>query len=353
MNRLFLLIGLASAILLSATTSQAKQDDGLTGKLYAIGTEGNLGVWNGTGWTRVDKKWLFKSPLGRNAVNQVASDLSGKLWLTGVLGDVVTYDGYKKEARGEIGNWSVKRIAFDDKGVMWAVGTGSNIGKWNGTNWDDKGHMGGWGVKSIAFDDKGSMWAVGTESNIGKWNGTSWDDKGHMGGWGVTSIAFKRAQRNSFVSARGAWVNVCSSVNCEFDKSTAETHSKGEVVTNSETNSTEVTKEISVGLELKGFSAGGSVSETEKDEITKSVTTDISNSVTHTLTQKFYTPKFRKENHIVSIWQYVIFSKMTNGSEVTTKTRFYGCSSDEFQPKVFPGTRKNANSCQGGLIPTK
>ena len=177
------IVAVATAVLLAATASQSTQRDELTDTLYAVGTQGNLGVWNGTGWESVHQGWNLK---------QVTTDLSGQLWFVGTEGNVGVYDENenKIDSRGKIGRWDLNWLTFDNKGNMWAVGTASNVGEWNGTGWDSEGLMGGWTIKSIAFDDGGVLWAVGTHGNVGKWNGSGWDDKGLMGGWTIKSIAF-------------------------------------------------------------------------------------------------------------------------------------------------------------------
>lgn len=154
-----------------------------------------------------------------------------------------------------------------------------------------------------------------------------------------------------FLSAEGYWDNVCTTIYCDSETTTSKSKTEGTSATQSETKSTEVTKSASAGIEAKGFSMSANYSTTTKNEITNSVTTDISKNVTHTKTNRLaYGPAVRRDMNIASIWQYAIKSTMSGGSTPIVYTRFTACSSDEFEPKSAPGTHESAQTCQGGLV---
>ena len=153
-----------------------------------------------------------------------------------------------------------------------------------------------------------------------------------------------------FVSAEGFWDLVCSTIFCESETTNTNTNEKGESRTNSETNSTEVTKSVSAGIEHSGISMSAEYSKTEKNEVTNSITTDIRSSKTYSKTSKLaYGPDARYKYNIGSIWHYAIKVTVKNEPPKIIYSRFTGCTSDEFKPKFAPGSPEAGQSCQGGL----
>lgn len=130
------------------TTSQSSNDiaKSLANLMYCVGTENNIGIWNGSQWEDVSCPW------------------------------------------------TVQDMVFDNKNQCWIVGTGGNVGILNLNTGEiviNYGMIGGWVIKSIDFDASGNLWCVGANGNVGEWNGYSWNDHGLLGGWTLQSITVR------------------------------------------------------------------------------------------------------------------------------------------------------------------
>ena len=60
--------------------------------------------------------------------------VAGNLIAVGTDGNVGTWNGFSMDNRGDVGGWTLKMLTFDPSGTMWSVGTQSNVGKWTGLN---------------------------------------------------------------------------------------------------------------------------------------------------------------------------------------------------------------------------
>jgi hypothetical protein len=155
----------------------------LLGDLYVVGTDHNVGTWDGVGVHNL-------GDLGGWKIQQLTFDSDGAMWCVGTEYNVGKWNGQGWDDKGKMGGWSIQQILFDREGTLWCVGTDHNVGKWNGHGWEDKGQMGGWWIQQILFDADGVMWCVGTDHNVGTWNGHGWEDKGYMGGWWIQQLLF-------------------------------------------------------------------------------------------------------------------------------------------------------------------
>jgi hypothetical protein len=154
----------------------------------------------------------------------------------------------------------------------------------------------------------------------------------------------------TFKSAEGRWENVCRNDNC--DKTDTFTISQsvktGETLTNS--SSETVKKEVSAGLEYSGFSAGASMSKETTTSVSKSVSTDITKGeVTSTTVKLEYTPSIRNSFGVLSVWEFMIYTTMSDGSVIAVRAGYRGCSDSNNKPAFGPGSPDIDQSCQGAL----
>jgi len=147
-------------------------------RIYGVGTQGNVGLWDGRGWTT--------PAMAGWAVKSLAWGPDGALWCVGMDGNVGLWRDYGWQDQGNLGGWTLKMLAFDPQGTMYGVGTDGNVGLW-ADKWCDAG-LGGWTLEMLAFERNGLAWCVGTGGNLGCWMGKAWLDQGKPGGWDLAWI---------------------------------------------------------------------------------------------------------------------------------------------------------------------
>jgi hypothetical protein len=154
------------------------------GKMWCVGTDSNVGIWNGSGFDN-------QGNMGGWTLKMLTFHPDGKMWCVGTDSNVGIWNGSGFDNQGNLGDWTLNMLTFDPAGTLWCVGTDCNMGKWNGRGWDNAGKPGRWDLKMLAFDPFGTMWCVGTDGNVGKWNGSSWDNRGNLGEWTLDWLCFR------------------------------------------------------------------------------------------------------------------------------------------------------------------
>jgi hypothetical protein len=164
----------------------------------------------------------------------------------------------------------------------------------------------------------------------------------------LTSVYYNDGRK--FVDAIGRWAPICRTTDCDSTKTVTigYTVKVGNTLTNA--SSTTIKNEVSAGIKKEGFEAGTSMSKSTTNSVSKTVSTDITNSTIKTRTVNLgYKPEVRRKLGVVSVWEYVIYSHMSDGSTVAVPTGFRGCSNADTEPKFGPGSPDVDLSCQGAL----
>ena len=154
----------------------------------------------------------------------------------------------------------------------------------------------------------------------------------------------------NFVNATAAWAPICRTTDCDSSKTVTigYTVKVGNTLTNA--SSTTIKKEVSAGIKKEGFEASTSMSKSTTNSVSKTVSTDITNSTIKSRTVKLgYQPEVRRKLGVVSVWEYVIYSHMSDGTTVAVPTGLRGCSNTDTEPKFGPGSPDVDLSCQGAL----
>ncbi|MBV8410369.1 MAG: PQQ-binding-like beta-propeller repeat protein, partial [Alphaproteobacteria bacterium] len=181
----------------------------LAGELYVVGTQHNIGIWEKAGVRNVDFAGSGSKPGFPQGwwMQEVTFDVTGTMWGVGTEQNVGRWTGTSWD-RPNLGDWPIQQLVFGPDGTLWCLSNKERIGKWDGRAWVEQ-ERAGWWLKQIAFDPDGNLWAVGTEHNVGKWNGKGWDSQ-DMGGWWVDQLLFTPDGTMWCVDANnhvGKWIN--------------------------------------------------------------------------------------------------------------------------------------------------
>ena len=186
-----------------------------TNTLYVVGsfTSANNGMvpaYNLAAWNNVSSTWSSVGSGLDNAVNALAWDPSGKLYVggaftntpTGSAGYVAQWDGTTWSSLGTGVNGAVSSLAWDSNtsslyagGAFTTAGgtTVNQVAKWNSGSWSALGATPGvsganYGVLALAYDAGTSSLYVGGDftaaggvastKGIAKWNGSAWSALG-------------------------------------------------------------------------------------------------------------------------------------------------------------------------------
>ena len=233
-------ITIISFLFLICTSHLNAQDNEIKGKLYGVGTGGQIGEWDGTGFIIKDatenyrviavnsvnnetwvvgsganagiyrwkeggsKNWKF---LGGWRLGYIAFNKKGEMWGLELNGNTAKWDGEKWVNKGRFGGWALRCIAFDNNDEMWGVGTGGQLAKLKNGTWEEQPGGGQW--QSIAFDRDNQMWGVATNGHTGKYNDGKWEHLGVFGGWALHSLLFLE-EDPIIKAAEGGWKDLPS-----------------------------------------------------------------------------------------------------------------------------------------------
>lgn len=153
-----------------------------------------------------------------------------------------------------------------------------------------------------------------------------------------------------FQSAIGKWENVCRNDNCDSEETQTVSLSAKTVETLTNSSSTTLKKEISAGLASNGFSAGAKMSKETTTSVSRSVSTDITKgSVKSTKVKLEYSLGVRNSYGVLSVWEFIVYTSMTDGTVTAVPTVHRGCSDSNFSLAYGPGSPDIDQSCQGAL----
>ncbi|WP_299457997.1 hypothetical protein [uncultured Microscilla sp.] len=161
---------------------------------YGVGADNTVSTMNNLAF----QPWGDKILKGNWRLKMLTVDTKGTLWCVGTESNIGKWNGTGWDSPAEYGK-NLKMIAFDDNNNMWCVTNNHIVAKWNGNAWEDQKELLIWAVAWIAFNpgSPNKIYVIGTEHNLGEF-------EFNQPGLGIQSIHTNIAFKSLTISSDGS-----------------------------------------------------------------------------------------------------------------------------------------------------
>lgn len=145
---------------------------------------------------------------------------------------------------------------------------------------------------------------------------------------------------------QGSWEHICSQF-CEITLKQEITSSSSTDKTTSQETTTALAIALEAGIEFSGASAKTSVTASQEQKLGSSLSQSISSGKLQGKEQKIgLTADQMEEKDIFAIWQWLVTTRLSDGTSTNLTTVMYTCTPDSNPPTYLPGSDQDIKACR-------